>query len=71
MLLHNVKSHVENFENLFGFDIRSCPKKKSVMTAVILCLNPLTKNSKFHFQFKRTIEVQFSLCVLYDDGVNC
>lgn len=40
------------------------------MTAVILCLNPLTKISKFHFKFKRAVEIQFSWCVIYDDGVN-
>jgi len=41
------------------------------MTAVIRCLNPLTKNSKFYFEFKHAIEVQFSLCVIHDDSVNC
>lgn len=59
-----------NFENLIGFDIRSC-QKNSVMTAVILCLNPLTKNSKFLFEFRHAVEVQFFLCVIYGDGVGC
>jgi len=64
-----VKSPVEILR-IFLALIESLPKN-SVMTAVILYLNPLTKNSKFHFEFKSATEVQFSLCVIYDDGVNC